>query len=73
MSTKNLRDALGRLGMLAPDTNDEAAARVVAAAWSELGAIEKAAKVIWNSGLGAANKAEADAMALLESIASEAK
>lgn len=44
MSVKALKEALGRLAYSAPDTCDEVSARVVAAAWAELAAIEQAAK-----------------------------
>jgi hypothetical protein len=44
MSTKAIREALGAAAMAAPDTCNEDLARKVAAAWSEVEAIEKAAK-----------------------------
>ena len=46
MSTTAIREALGAAGMAAPDTNNEALARTVAAAWAEVEAIERAARAV---------------------------
>lgn len=51
MSTKAIREVLGAAGFAAPDTNDEAMARKVAAAYAEVEAIEKAAKVVSEWGI----------------------